>query len=152
MELLSNQWYANMTAHSCVLSATEDTVANTQLSSTSDVNASIQDSSILSPFLETTKSEHCNAFPPTSDTNLLPHSDGFSLNLLLLFSYILQNMLTSTLAQSKRIYVVANANFMTQRLAIYAFLMEKLSTFGKIIYLLLMVKLRALLEISMDLL
>ena len=57
VELLSNHWYANMTAHSCVLSATVDTLANTQLSSNSDVNASIQDSSLLLPFLETTESD-----------------------------------------------------------------------------------------------
>ena len=77
VKLLSSQWYANMNAHSCVLSGTPDTLANTQLSANSDVNASIQDSSLLSPFLETTESEHCNAFPPTSDTNLLLHSDAF---------------------------------------------------------------------------
>ena len=37
----------------------------------------MQDSAILSPFLETTACDNPHAFPPTSEANLLPHSDTF---------------------------------------------------------------------------
>ena len=92
VQILSDTWYSYIFANSHVLSASDaQPIANQSANITSSpstpsgkphsqslhVTSSVQDSSLLSPFLENNQFEHPNAFPPTEKANLLLHCQEF---------------------------------------------------------------------------